>query len=73
MPGGPYGGTVSGSDGGNVVPAEVAGELRSLRAENARLLRLLKLSRREAAAPGPAQAGFSEAPPERCMPGRRPR
>ena len=63
MPGGPYGGTVSGSDGGNVVPAEVAGELWSLRAENARLLRLLKLSRREAAAPGPAQAGFFEAPP----------
>jgi superfamily II DNA or RNA helicase len=63
MPGGPYGGTVSGSDGGNVVPAEVAGELLSLRAENARLLRLLKLSRREAAAPGPAQAGFFEAPP----------
>jgi hypothetical protein len=54
---------VSGSDGGNVVPAEVAGELRSLRAENARLLRLLKLSRREAAAPGPVQAGFFEAPP----------
>ena len=53
MPGGPYGGTVSGSDGGNVVPAEVAGELRSLRAENARLLRLLKLTRQEAAAPGP--------------------
>ena len=35
----------------------------SLRAENARLLRLLKLSRRDAAPPGPAQAGFFEAPP----------
>ena len=34
-----------------------------LAAENARLLRLLKLSRLEAAAPGPAQAGFFEAPP----------
>ena len=38
-------------------------ELASLRAENARLLRLLKLTRREAAPPGPAQAGFFEAPP----------
>jgi hypothetical protein len=38
-------------------------ELVSLRAENARLLRLLKLSRREAAPPGPAQAGFFDAPP----------
>ena len=46
-----------------MVPAEVAGELRSLRAENARLLRLLKLTRREAAPPGPAQAGFFEVPP----------
>jgi hypothetical protein len=45
---------VNGSDGSDVVPAEVAGELLSLRAENARLLRLLKLSRREAAPPGPA-------------------
>ena len=35
----------------------------SLRAENARLLRLLKLSRRDAAPPGPAQIGFFEAPP----------
>ena len=41
----------------------MAGELARLRAENARLLRLLKLTGREAAPPGPAQAGFFEAPP----------
>ena len=41
----------------------VAGELAQLRAENARLRRLLKLTRAEAAPPGPAQAGFFEAPP----------
>jgi hypothetical protein len=46
-----------------VVPASVAAELARLRAENARLLRLLKLTPREAAPPGPAQAGFFEAPP----------
>jgi hypothetical protein len=45
------------------VPARVASELAELRAENARLLRLLKLTRAEAAPPGPAQAGFFEAPP----------
>jgi hypothetical protein len=45
------------------VAAVTAGELARLRAENARLLRLLKLTRREAAPPGPAQAGFFEAPP----------
>src|ERR1019366_5378426 len=39
------------------VAAVTAGELARLRAENARLLRLLKLTRREAAPPGPAQAG----------------
>lgn len=43
--------------------AALAAELASLRAENARLLRLLKLTRREAVPPGPAQAGFFEAPP----------
>jgi hypothetical protein len=47
----------------DAVPAELAGELTKLRAENARLLRLLKLTHREAAPPGPAQAGFFEAPP----------
>jgi superfamily II DNA or RNA helicase len=43
--------------------AALTAELASLRAENARLLRLLKLTRREAVPPGPAQAGFFEAPP----------
>ena len=41
----------------------VAVELERLRAENARLLRLLKLTRREAAPPGPVQSGLFEAPP----------
>ena len=41
----------------------VAVELERLRAENARLLRLLKLTRREAAPPGPAQSGLFVAPP----------
>lgn len=41
----------------------VAVELERLRAENARLLRLLKLTRWEAAPPGPAQSGLFEAPP----------
>ena len=38
------------------IPAEVAAELTRLRAENARLLRLLKLTPQQAAPPGPAQA-----------------
>jgi len=41
----------------------VAAELALLRAENARLLKMLELSRRQAAPPGPAQAGFFDAPP----------
>jgi superfamily II DNA or RNA helicase len=45
------------------VPESVARELAELRAENARLLRLLKLTRAEAAPPGPAQAGLFDAPP----------
>jgi superfamily II DNA or RNA helicase len=45
------------------MPTEVADEVVRLRAENARLLRLLKLTGREAAPPLPAQAGFFEAPP----------
>jgi hypothetical protein len=45
------------------IPAYVARELAELRAENARLRRLLKLTRAEAAPPGPAQAGFFDAPP----------
>ena len=45
------------------IPAAVAAELARLRAENARLLKMLELSPREAAPPGPAQAGFFDAPP----------
>jgi superfamily II DNA or RNA helicase len=48
-----------GSDGMTGVLAELA----RLRAENARLLRLLELSPRQAAPPGPAQTGFFEAAP----------
>ena len=48
---------------GGELPVAVAAELRRLRAENARLLRLLELTAREAAPPGPAQAGFFEVPP----------
>src|SRR4030088_149265 len=57
-----YGGGVD-----NDLPsAEVAG-LRGLttrlQAENARLLRLLELTPKQAAPPGPVQTGFFEAPP----------
>jgi superfamily II DNA or RNA helicase len=45
------------------LPAGVAAELSRLRAENARLLRLLRMTPTEAAPPGPAQAGYFEAPP----------
>jgi hypothetical protein len=46
------------------IPAEVAAvELTRLRAENARLLRLLKLTPQQVALPGPAQAAYFEAPP----------
>jgi hypothetical protein len=41
----------------------IAQEIVALRAENARLLPLLKLTRAQAAPPGSAQAGFFEAPP----------
>ena len=41
----------------------VEAELARLRAENARLLRLLKMTPEQAAPPGPGQAGFFEAPP----------
>jgi superfamily II DNA or RNA helicase len=48
-------------------PAEELATLRAttaqLRAENARLLRLLELSPKQAAPPGPAQTGFFEAHP----------
>src|SRR5712671_2334250 len=45
------------------IAAEVAAELTRLRAENARLLRLLKLTPQQAAPPGPARAAYFEAPP----------
>ena len=49
--------------GVNEIPAAVAAELTRLRAENARLLKMLELSPRQAAPPGPAQTGFFDAPP----------
>ena len=45
------------------IPAAVAAELARLRAENARLLKMLDLSPRQAAPPAPGQAGFFDAPP----------
>jgi hypothetical protein len=45
------------------IPAAIAAELTRLRAENARLLRLLELTPQQAAPPGPAQAAYFEAPP----------
>jgi hypothetical protein len=44
-------------------PGQVDAELTRLRAENARLLKLLKLTPQQAAPPGPAQAAYFEAPP----------
>jgi hypothetical protein len=45
------------------IPAAVEAELGRLRAENARLLRLLRLTPQQAAPPGPAQVAYFEAPP----------
>lgn len=45
------------------LPPEVAAEVARLRAENARLLRLLELTGEQAGLPRPAQAGFFDAPP----------
>lgn len=45
------------------VPAAITAELARLRAENTRLVRLLRLSPQEVAPPGPAQAAYFEAPP----------
>ncbi len=45
------------------IPAAVAAELARLRAENARLLKMLELSPQQTTPPGPAQAGFFDAPP----------
>src|SRR5262245_26130750 len=47
------------------IPEAVAAELARLRAENARLLKMLELSPQQAAAPGAAQARFFDAPPDR--------
>jgi hypothetical protein len=44
------------------ISAAMVAELARLRAENARLLKMLELSPRQAEPPGPAQAGFFEAP-----------
>ena len=41
----------------------IAAELARLRAENARLLQLLKLTPQQATPPGPFQAAYFEAPP----------
>jgi len=54
------------------IPAAVEAELARLRAENARLLRLLKMTSKQAAPPGPAQAAFFDARiPAWWMTGRR--
>jgi hypothetical protein len=45
------------------IPVAVEAELARLRAENARLLKLLRLTPQQAAAPVPGQAAFFEAPP----------
>jgi len=45
------------------IPVAVEAELARLRAENARLLKLLRLSPQQAAPPGPAQCAFFEAAP----------
>ena len=45
------------------LPSAVEAELARLRAEIARLLKLLKLTPQQASPPGPAQASYFEAPP----------
>ena len=45
------------------IPAAVQAELVRLRAENPRRLRLPKMTSKQAAAPGPAQAAFFDAHP----------
>ena len=45
------------------IPTAVEAELARLRAENTRLLRLLKLTPQQAAPPHPAQVAYFEAPP----------
>jgi hypothetical protein len=46
-------------------------EVARLRAENARLLRLLELTPKEARPPGPVQTGVFDAAPGPCTPARR--
>jgi hypothetical protein len=53
--------------------AELRALVERLRAENARLLRLLELTPAQAAAPGPVQTGFFEAPPGPVHAGSPPR
>ncbi|HCU91409.1 MAG TPA: hypothetical protein DHU96_01035 [Actinobacteria bacterium] len=43
--------------------AALHGQVKQLRAENARLLRLLELTPQQARPPGPAQAGFFDSAP----------
>jgi superfamily II DNA or RNA helicase len=45
------------------ISSDIEAELARLRAENARLLKLLRLTPQQAAPPGPAQAAYFEAPP----------
>src|SRR5882762_1841802 len=69
-----------GAEAGSSAPAlDLAGELAglrgqvaALRAENARLLRLLELSPGEARPPGPAQTGLFERAPGRVDAGSAP-
>jgi hypothetical protein len=45
------------------ISSDLEAELARLRAENARLLKLLRLTPQQAAPPGPAQAAYFEVPP----------
>lgn len=45
------------------ISSDIEAELARLRAENARLLKLLRLTPQQAAPPGPAQAAYFEVPP----------
>jgi hypothetical protein len=52
--------------------AQLRSQVAALRAENTRLLRLLKLTPRQGAPPGPTQTGFFEAPPGQVHAGSPP-
>jgi hypothetical protein len=45
------------------ISSDVEAELARLRTENARLLKLLRLTPHQAAPPGPSQVAYFEAPP----------